>query len=142
MAVFFTSLFSGGSVRTIVPAQSSRSGTPIGTLPLPTAVRNTILGGMRKAAHHGTARSLAIPGASILAKTGSGLIDGEIFRMDGWCVAALPADSPKILFVSCVADSYGSGPPLSAIKEVLQILTAGRFNLRDNSSQKSDRMRL
>ncbi|HOG65472.1 MAG TPA: penicillin-binding transpeptidase domain-containing protein, partial [Spirochaetota bacterium] len=74
MAVFFTSLFSGGSVRTIVPAQSSRSGTPIGTLPLPTAVRNTILGGMRKAAHHGTARSLAIPGASILAKTGSGLI--------------------------------------------------------------------
>jgi len=129
MAVFYTSLFSGGTVRTMVPARSGRTGSPIGALPLPAAVLNTIRSGMSKAAHHGTARALAIPGASILAKTGSGLIEGEIFRMDGWCVAALPANTPKFLFISCVSESYGSGPPLFAIKEVLTILKADGIKL-------------
>ena len=127
VAAFFTSFFSGGTVRTLAPEGSGQAGIRVGQVPLPPLARSSILQGMRNAARTGTAKGLGNPGYSLLAKTGSGLVDGEIFRLHGWCVAALPAEAPAVLFVSFVRESYGGGPPLAAIRRVLQELHTSGF---------------
>jgi cell division protein FtsI/penicillin-binding protein 2 len=122
LAVFFTSLLSDGMVRTLVSAEGREAATLLRKIKLPPAARMTILQGMRAAVRRGTAKNLATPSISLIAKTGSGLVDGEIFRLHGWCVAALPADKPRYLFVSFMRESYGGGPPLEAIRHVLRQL--------------------
>jgi hypothetical protein len=58
-------------------------------------------------------RGLRAGGAHLLlAKTGTGLVSGSIFQTNGWCVSAWPADTPRILLISFVRESYGAGLPL------------------------------
>lgn len=127
VAAFFTSFFSGGRVRTLAPLGSGQAGSRIGEVFLPPFARESIIQGMRAAVQSGTAKRLAPSGFSLLAKTGSGLVDGEIFRLHGWCVAALPAENPSLLFVSFVRESYGGGAPLAALKRVLDELKNSGF---------------
>jgi len=96
------------------PPTSMSSSTP-SNLPRLHIAREIIMEGMREASRTGTARALRLP--ALLAKTGSGLIEGDIFKMNGWCVSAWPQDAPRILFVCFAHESYGAGLPLECSRE-------------------------